>query len=119
MKSEQLLWTQRAHIIISAGILLGSLYFGHALLTGSILLGFLIVWVNFGLLKRAVLGGAEKNISKTRLSVLLIGKHLVLMAILGAAILYFNLHPMGLLIGVSTLVMAIILFALKEGLQVR
>lgn len=115
MKEDQLFWIEKTTIILAAIFSIGSLYYTSFKLTLSIVLGFLIVQINFWLLRRIVFGLIRTQPKKAKLLIGLALKYILLFSMLGAAIFYFNLHVIGLLVGISTLVVAIVLLGVKEA----
>lgn len=99
---------------IALVLALGSLFFNQIYLTLSILLGFFLVWANFWLLRKLVAGLLHKNIGRTRLFLIFIVKYIGLMGLLGGSIIYFDLHLIGLLIGVSSLMVAVVAVSMKR-----
>lgn len=122
MKENDLLWIERSNIIVGVILLIGSLYWASWKLTLSILMGFLIVGANFWILKKVVLkafhqsaqGGAWTQGSGFKLGMALVVKYLLLFMSVGFAIIYFDLHIMGLLVGISTLVISIMGLGIKQ-----
>jgi hypothetical protein len=107
-------WIDRATALLLVGALLASLIFKQLSLTTSILLGGGLAWINFWLLRTVIMGLVLKTASKKRLIGLLMFKYLGVIIVLMGMLIYFNLHAGGLLIGVSTLVVAVLLHSLRQ-----
>lgn len=103
--------------IIALISVLGSLVFGSFVLTFSIFLGYFFIKINFWLLcliVSSISHVSSNDLKKGRLIAILIAKYIGLVAA-GAALLYFfNLHLIGLLIGMTTLTIAIGMLAMRE-----
>lgn len=113
MKDDRLKWIHQAMNIIALISALGSLVFGSLVLTLSVFLGYLFIKINFILLCLIVSSISQAS-SKGRLIAVLIAKYIGLVAA-GAVLLYFfNLHLIGLLIGMTTLTVAIGMLAMRE-----
>ncbi|MBI4041599.1 MAG: ATP synthase subunit I [Deltaproteobacteria bacterium] len=91
-------------------ILLGGLFF-HFHIAISIGMGFFLSYVNFCLLKWAYGQMIHRSVPRGLLFLSFIGKYLFLILGLGASVLYFNLHLLGLLVGISSLLVAEIISA--------
>ncbi len=115
MKERDLNWIEKMNIWAGALFLGGSLYWKSWRLSLSILIGFLIVVVNFWFLKKIIFSAFQKQSSKFKLAITLGLKYVVLFVSVGFSIIYFDLHMVGLLIGISTLVISIIGFAVKQA----
>ena len=117
MTKEILLKIEKINFILGGMALLGSLYWTSPKLSFSILAGFLIVFINFWLLKTIIFKLLQEKSNKLRLAVVLGIKYVLLLALIGISITYFNLHVGGLLIGISTLVIAIIWNTVLIGIK--
>lgn len=117
MKDNRLTSIDRAMNVIALLTVLVSLFFNSFLLTLSIVLGFIFMKVNFWLLKivaSSLFRPSETEIKKGRLMALLITKYLGLVLAGAVLLYYFDLHAVGLLIGMTTLVAAIGIAAMRE-----
>ncbi|MBI2646395.1 MAG: ATP synthase subunit I [Deltaproteobacteria bacterium] len=122
MKETDLNWIERVNALIGGIFLIGSLYWMSWKLTLSILTGFLVVGANFWFLKKIILAafyqGVRAQGSKLKLGVALAVKYLLLFVSVGLSIIYFDLHMIVLLVGISTLVISIMTFAIKQSFLV-
>lgn len=122
MKEADLHWIERVNTLIGGVFIIGSLYWMSWKLTLSILVGFLVVGANFWFLKKIILAAFHQGVraqgSKLKLGVALAVKYLLLFVSVGLSIIYFDLHMIGLLIGISTLVISIMAFAIKQSFLV-
>jgi hypothetical protein len=114
--SKKLTWIDYINIALCAAFLLGSLYFKSFQLTFSIFLGSVIITSNYWLLKRLYFRLISGGVNPLFLGLSFFLKYMLLIALLALSVLYFNLHMMGLLIGISTLVVAVMIFAAKEAI---
>ncbi len=118
MKEQDLLWIEKTNGLMGAGLLLVSLYWMSWRLSLSILIGFLIAAANFWVLKKVILKAFQKQssgqVGKLKLGMALVFKYLLLFVSVGLSIIYFNLHMGGLLIGMSTLVISMMMLGLKH-----
>jgi len=101
---------------------IASLTFKQPIVSLSIFIGFLFSVANYWILKRLlgnVFLGSKTSLGMTpiKLISLLVIKYIAMFALLGLCVIYFNLHLLGLLIGVSSLVLAIVSVAAKEALK--
>src|SRR3989338_849219 len=115
MREPTLIWIEKLNWTIGAAFLIGSIYWTSWKLSLSIFLGFLIIAVNFWALKKAIFSAFQKQGSKTGLAISMGFKYMVLFGSIGFSIIYFDLHVVGLLVGISTLVIAIMAFAVKQS----
>ncbi len=117
MKDDRLKWIHQAMNIIALISVLASLIFGSFVLTLSVFLGYLFIKINFWLLcliVSSISDAGSNELKKGRLIAVLIAKYIGLVAG-GAALLYFfDLHFIGLLIGMTTLTIAIGMLAMRE-----
>lgn len=118
MKDKYLMAVEKNHIWISILFIFGSLFFRQWKMTFSVFLGVVIIMSSFWCLKKFILNWTQKTFSTTKLFFGLLAKYLLLMGILGGTIIYFDLHMIGLLIGISTLFMAIVMATIREGLMI-
>ena len=122
MKEADLNWIERLNGVIGVAFLMGSVYWMSWKLTLSILIGFLVVGANFWFLKKIISAAfhqsARTQSSKLKLGIALAVKYLVLFVSVGLSIIYFDLHMIGLLVGISTLVISIMIFAIKQSFLV-
>lgn len=119
MKDERLVWIGRFMNIIALTLILASLFFNSFGLTLSIFLGFIFMKVNFWLLQRVLsplLRSSGTEMRTGRYVMILITKYIGLIAVGALLLYYFDLHAVGLLIGMTTLVGAIIGLAMREML---
>jgi hypothetical protein len=117
MKDDRLKWIHRAMNIVALISVLASLFFGSFVLTLSVFLGYLFIKINFWLLcliVSSISDAGSNELKKGRLIAVLIAKYVGLVAG-GAALLYFfDLHFIGLLIGMTTLTIAIGMLAMRK-----
>lgn len=117
MKDERLVWMGRVMNLIVLIMMLASLFFGSFVLTFSIFLGFAFMKVNFWLLQMILsplLRSSETGIKKGRFVVVLMTKYIGLIGAGALLLYYFDLHLIGLLIGMTTLVTSIGMLAMRE-----
>lgn len=117
MKDERLVWIDRVMNLIVLVTMLASLFFDSYVLTLSIFLGFAFMKVNFWLLQMIIsplLRSSETEIKKGRFVVVLMTKYIGLIGAVVLLLYYFDLQVIGLLIGMTTLVAAIGMLAVRE-----
>ena len=106
----------RNQIFFTVACICASLFWKSAPLSLSILFGAVVSLSNLWMLERIyrqiLLGPQNKGI----LFASVLGKYLLLIGILGISIVYFNLHLVGLLIGLSTLIGAILWTTVFNGI---
>ena len=100
MKEADLVWIEKLNWGIGAALLGGSLYWASWKLSLSILGGFLIMAINFLFLKKIIFSAFQKRGSKARLAIVLGLKYVLLFVSVGFSIIYFDLHLIGLLVGI-------------------
>ncbi|MBI3018866.1 MAG: ATP synthase subunit I [Deltaproteobacteria bacterium] len=118
MKEADLNWIEKLNGVVGGAFLIGSLYWTSWKLSLSILIGFLIIAANFWFLKRIISSAFQRQGVKLKLAAALGIKYLLLFVSVGLAIIYFDLHVVGLLVGISTLVISIMAFAIKQSFLV-
>lgn len=117
MKDRRLISIHRAMNVGAIVVSAGSLYFGSFALTLSIFLGYLFIKINFWLLcliVSSILRADSPQCKKGRLLTALIAKYVGLVVGGGLLLYYFDLHAIGLLIGMMTLIIAIGMLAMRE-----
>ena len=117
MNKKVLVGVEKANVFLASVAVLVSLYGRSFKLTFSIFLGFFIVAINFWFLKKIIFDLMDSKSNKVRLAVMLGIKYVMLLGLLGISIVYFNLHLVGLLVGISTLVIAIIWNTVLLGIK--
>lgn len=114
MREADLGWIEKLNGVVGALLLGGSLYWMSWRLSLSILIGFLIIATNFWFLKKIIFSAFQKQKSKLRVAVALGVKYVLLFVSIGLSVIYFDLHMVGLLVGISTLVISIGVFSIKR-----
>lgn len=110
-----------AALIVASGAALvaGGAWWGGLDFAAGVLLGFLIVALNFYWTKKAVISVLFAGQPRTLLSLSLLLKFGVTGAVLFYAILRLRMDALGVLVGLSTLIVASALFALHLSLTRR
>lgn len=83
----------------------------------SLFLGFLIAGSNYWVLKRSIMSLLQNTPNKSIFLFILGAKYMVLLTFIGFLIIYFDLQMLGLLVGVSTLVLAILWNTVLHGFK--
>lgn len=108
-------------LVVGSGVVLvpAGLWWGGVDFAGAVLLGFLVVLANFFWTKRAVKSVLFADKPHALLSLSFLVKFGVTGAVLFYAIVRLNVDALGVLVGLSALVLASVLYALDLGLTRR
>lgn len=114
MNIRDLIWIEKTNIILMLLAFAGSFLYSLSV-SISLFFGFLVMKIDFWVLKKMIYRLIQNSPARAVIGILLGLKYVALFTILGIVIVYFDLHPGGLLVGVSTLVVSIVLFGAKQA----
>lgn len=98
---------EKGNIVVATILSILAFSFVSMSMAISIAVGALIAALNFSLLRILMAGLLFGVGNKTFLALLLFLKFMILFGVLAVAIIYFDLHLLGILIGLSSLVISI------------
>ena len=104
---------QRMLVLASVLLAVLSLFFGLDFLWGS-LLGSAVVGLNYHWTVRFVLNLLEERRLRALYLLIYGAKFLVSMLVLYVALIQFGVHPVGLMVGLSNILLAVTLYALLQ-----